>query len=637
MSALTLQIFGVPAAGQRLSPTDVEASDDFAAAMVEAEAVGFAAKGAPRDEVPLPDPVRLVAPPMILMGRMPASAMPEQPQTPQVQGADVGSQPDDLPVATLPSQAPQPEVLPAAAALPQFTSPGRLPSADASALPAAALSDSMPSPEPQQEHLAASQIAESPMDARGLQDRPIALGQAFVRGLPDLGVSTAAPPKWRAGGQADPSAVPVSDAEPDPAAHQPLGDGVQPQERQAAPTLAKTAAPALAKVSAMPGMIVASGADMVDLARRDTDSLTPEPVSDQPLMPPKQAQTAAIAAALVQLRPPTQVQTSDTDGVPPMPEPTARSEAAQLTPLRKMSVTVSNSPIVPEARSYDAHVPDVMPAGAQKSAHILQPVAGSSAESAWQTRIQLQRQPEAMRQVVQTALPQDATLPQGGSGAITPTILPDDALALRPPLQPLPAPALSQTAETTHLVKAKAIGDPTAAQAMLNDAKLDAALLPNLAAPGSTPSRVPDGAAHPMVLPTVLVPKLAAQIVPLAQRAEAGPVEVLLHPEELGSVRFQIHQHGDSVRVVLCVERPETLDLVRRHADQLMQEFRQAGFSGATLSFGSWAQQGGQPDTPSPPPAMLRPEDLSFIAPAATRAATVSAAQYGGHGLNLRL
>lgn len=89
---------------------------------------------------------------------------------------------------------------------------------------------------------------------------------------------------------------------------------------------------------------------------------------------------------------------------------------------------------------------------------------------------------------------------------------------------------------------------------------------------------------------------LAAQILPHSHAAKTGPIEVLLNPAELGHLRFEIHQKGEHVQVVLTAERPETLDLLRRNGDQLALEFRNAGFSGASLSFGQWGRSSdGQP------------------------------------------
>ena len=53
----------------------------------------------------------------------------------------------------------------------------------------------------------------------------------------------------------------------------------------------------------------------------------------------------------------------------------------------------------------------------------------------------------------------------------------------------------------------------------------------------------------------------------------------------------------------MTVERPDTLDLLRRHADQLLSDLRQAGFGNATLSFGQGRADDGRP-TPAPEPAL---------------------------------
>jgi hypothetical protein len=91
---------------------------------------------------------------------------------------------------------------------------------------------------------------------------------------------------------------------------------------------------------------------------------------------------------------------------------------------------------------------------------------------------------------------------------------------------------------------------------------------------------------------------MSAQILPLAQAGQAGAVEITLSPMELGQLRFEMRQMGDQVQIILSAERPETLELLRRHSDALLQDFRAAGFAGASLSFGGW----GAGRAPSPPP-----------------------------------
>lgn len=96
-------------------------------------------------------------------------------------------------------------------------------------------------------------------------------------------------------------------------------------------------------------------------------------------------------------------------------------------------------------------------------------------------------------------------------------------------------------------------------------------------------------------------------------------------------MRFEVTQSGDQMRIHLTVERAETLDLLRRHADQLLAEFREAGYPDATLSFGHWSQGSRHSaaaaafsDTPLP-----LSEPVPDFAPAAPR-------REGG-GLDLRL
>lgn len=102
----------------------------------------------------------------------------------------------------------------------------------------------------------------------------------------------------------------------------------------------------------------------------------------------------------------------------------------------------------------------------------------------------------------------------------------------------------------------------------------------------------------------------------LARAAKEERSELLLDPMELGKVRFELVTTGDKVQINLSVERPETLDLLRRNMDSLHREFREAGFDTSTLTFGQWgkgqeegrqapltAQFGDDPDLPDTAPA----------------------------------
>lgn len=104
--------------------------------------------------------------------------------------------------------------------------------------------------------------------------------------------------------------------------------------------------------------------------------------------------------------------------------------------------------------------------------------------------------------------------------------------------------------------------------------------------------------------------QVVATLVAAAQgvAGTADRVEVLLSPEELGRVQLDFRSESGGMRVILTAERPDTLDLLRRHADQLLAELRDAGYSGASLSFGQWGQSQAGADDGSRSSNTLRAE-----------------------------
>lgn len=105
----------------------------------------------------------------------------------------------------------------------------------------------------------------------------------------------------------------------------------------------------------------------------------------------------------------------------------------------------------------------------------------------------------------------------------------------------------------------------------------------------------PRHAPLPPTVPAALVQQAVVQAAAAVQAGAGvdGPVTVTLSPEDLGTLRFEMQGRGEAIHVSLVVEKPETLELLRRHADQLATEFRQAGFAGASFSF-SGTGAGGQ-------------------------------------------
>ena len=126
-------------------------------------------------------------------------------------------------------------------------------------------------------------------------------------------------------------------------------------------------------------------------------------------------------------------------------------------------------------------------------------------------------------------------------------------------------------------------------------------------------------------------PPLAATLSDLLMRRSDGPVELTLSPEELGRVRLSLSPDGDGLHVTVQVERGDTLDLLRRNSDLLLQEIRAQGFSGATFSFSGWA--GDRPEHRAQPgPDAPRPVLSSGPATSAPPGVSSPAA-----GLDLRL
>jgi flagellar hook-length control protein FliK len=76
------------------------------------------------------------------------------------------------------------------------------------------------------------------------------------------------------------------------------------------------------------------------------------------------------------------------------------------------------------------------------------------------------------------------------------------------------------------------------------------------------------------------------QVAEAARALREGTVELTLKPEELGTVKMTLASGADgTMSMSLQAERPETLDLLRRHIDELARELREMGFENLSFSF----------------------------------------------------
>lgn len=104
-------------------------------------------------------------------------------------------------------------------------------------------------------------------------------------------------------------------------------------------------------------------------------------------------------------------------------------------------------------------------------------------------------------------------------------------------------------------------------------------------------------AERPQVQAALLHPDLprhmAAQLAAAARSGQPDrAVQVLLNPAELGHVRITLHTGDGTINVTVIAERPETLDLMRRHIETLAQEFQRIGYRAAEFSFGNGQSAG---------------------------------------------
>jgi flagellar hook-length control protein FliK len=89
---------------------------------------------------------------------------------------------------------------------------------------------------------------------------------------------------------------------------------------------------------------------------------------------------------------------------------------------------------------------------------------------------------------------------------------------------------------------------------------------------------------------------IGRQMAEALQKLADRPVEVSLNPRELGRVRMSIAAAEAGITVSVVVERPETLDLMRRNIDQLAREFQSIGYENINFSFAQ-GQSGEQRQT----------------------------------------
>jgi flagellar hook-length control protein FliK len=177
--------------------------------------------------------------------------------------------------------------------------------------------------------------------------------------------------------------------------------------------------------------------------------------------------------------------------------------------------------------------------------------------------------------------------------------------------QPQPAAALNAALLTNGVVRAtdSGIANPAGLVAtpdpgsILTDSDLSErnfAALVESSLPGGSGRSVEYFTGSPQAARLV-----ASQLADALITQQGNRVEISLTPAELGRVRMALSTTDAGVLVSISAERPETLDLMRRHIDQLADEFRKLGYAGIDFEFSGGDGDGGFDKEPTVP----RPDD----------------------------
>ncbi|MEI4485035.1 flagellar hook-length control protein FliK [Frigidibacter sp. MR17.14] len=177
-----------------------------------------------------------------------------------------------------------------------------------------------------------------------------------------------------------------------------------------------------------------------------------------------------------------------------------------------------------------------------------------------------------------SAAPAAATAERPSPPARTPIARRSDAASPPPTLssldQGLPATAPDQTAAQTSALPTA--GGPTVGPLAVETTR---PVLParHDAPPAPAQAALPAATAEP-VWPG---PQISAKV----RHMQGHTVEIELSPRELGHLKMSMLSGQDGMTVAIHVERAETLDLLRRHVDQLAKDFRDAGMSDVNFFF----------------------------------------------------
>lgn len=163
--------------------------------------------------------------------------------------------------------------------------------------------------------------------------------------------------------------------------------------------------------------------------------------------------------------------------------------------------------------------------------------------------------------------------------------------------EPQPIQVRSNQAQTAPASVIKPANEASGANSMGSDPSVQVTLpvndnpeqmvtMPSLQGLGGHPTAHISPGPIRVSSPTLALPDdLGRVLAHAASHFTDRPVEVTLSPDELGRVRMTLATHDGNLNMAIQADRPETLDLLRRHIDSLAQDFRDMGFDDLNFSF----------------------------------------------------
>ncbi|WP_209835433.1 flagellar hook-length control protein FliK [Ruegeria sp. HKCCE3926] len=341
----------------------------------------------------------------------------------------------------------------------------------------------------------------------------------------------------------------------------------------------------------------------------------PEPVPETTAEASETAHPTPISEHIGEQQPPSAfLETPDLDEVKVVPVQLAEVNQAPSETLKQPPVSV------PKGLPTQSDTPSPVPALSQKAlGPTSQPVQVTAMTEIGQMFDQLAKPTGTVEQTGAVPFPLDPEKKP----------LPEVNIPTPKPSAPDRAPSVAQLQLMATAVEAEPVAPVIEAEALPAAREEPLPLTSRESAPQIT---VPSTAAR-----TEIARSIAGQLSAAVQtRIGSGATEIALNPEELGRVSIVLNGREDGLQITIATERPETLELMRRHLSVLTEEFQKLGYGDLSFDLGtSWGSSAHQKDAND---ADTQSPSHSEAAPHERIDHTTSQTQYlaSGQGIDMR-